>query len=64
MDVFSNDAMRLFRRRSDVTGDLCVMVRNLFCAEAERRRVRVAGLRLEARPVDGAAIEAGRRPRF
>ena len=57
-DVFADDAQRLRRGVGDVAADLALG--NLAGAEAEGRRLGVAGLLLEARPVDGAAVEARR----
>src|SRR5271169_577569 len=51
-DVFADDAQRLRRGVGDVAADLAL--RNFSGAEAERRRLGVAGLRFEARPVDRA----------
>ena len=59
MNVFADDAARFFRGEGDVAGHLAL--RDLLCAEAEGRGIGVAGLKLESRPVDGAAIEARRR---
>ena len=59
--VFADDAVRFRRGVGDVAGDLRVVMRDALGAEAEGRGIGVAGLRCEARPVDGAAIEARRR---
>ena len=56
--VLAQDAVRLRRGEGDVAGHLRVVVRDLLGAEAERRRVVVAGLHRELRPVDGASVEA------
>ncbi len=58
--VFADDAVRLRRGPGDVAGHLRVVVRDALGAEAERRRIDVARLRREARPVDAASIEARR----
>ena len=47
MYVFANDAVRLFGRPCDVTGDLRIVVRNSFSAKTERRRIGVARLHLK-----------------
>ena len=58
MDVLADDAMGLRRGVGDVAGDL--RLGDAAGAEAEGRGIGVAGLRLEARKIDGAAIEARR----
>ena len=60
MHVFADDAKRLRRGVGDVAADLAAGA-ILPGAEAEGRGIGVAGLLLEARPVDGAAVEARRR---
>jgi alkanesulfonate monooxygenase SsuD/methylene tetrahydromethanopterin reductase-like flavin-dependent oxidoreductase (luciferase family) len=58
MNVLTDDAVRFFRSEGDIARDLRVMMGDLLGAKAEGRGFGVAGLRLEARPVDRAAIEA------
>ena len=58
--VLADDAMRLGRGVGDVAGDLRVVMRDALGAETERCGIVVAGLHGEARPVDGASVEAGR----
>ncbi len=60
MDVFANDAMSFRRGVDDVAGHLGLG--DAAGAEAERSGIGVTVLRLKERPVDGAAIEAGRGP--
>src|SRR5208282_5246150 len=62
MHVLTNDAMRLFGRKSDVAGHLRVMMRHSSRAEAEWSRIQIARLPLEARPLNGASVEPRRRP--
>ena len=52
--------MRFGRGVGDVAGDLRVVMRDALGAEAEGRGIDVAGLLCEARPVDGASVEARR----
>ncbi len=59
--VLADDAMRFRRGPRDVAGHLRVVMRDALGAEAEGRGIDIAGLHLESRPVDGAAIEARRR---
>src|ERR1700677_2527704 len=61
MDVLTNDAMRLFGRKSDVARHLRVVMRNTAGAKAERSGIQITRLPLKAGPVDGAAIETWRR---
>src|SRR5207237_10038619 len=57
----SGDAAGAFARGpGDVAGDLRIVVRDTLGAETERSGIGVSGLKLEARPVDGAAVEARR----
>src|SRR5439155_4811902 len=58
MHVLANDAVCFFGGEGDVAGYL--LLRDLFGAKAEGRGVGVAGLGLEARPINGASIEARR----
>src|SRR5262249_7180007 len=58
--VLRDDAMRLRRGERDVARYL--LLRDLLCPEAERRGISIAGLKVEARPVDGASIEPWRCP--
>jgi len=60
MHVFADDALRFRRGPGDVARDLRIMMRDTLGAEAERSGIGIAGLKLELRPVDGAAIEAWR----
>src|SRR5882724_6109480 len=60
MHVFADDAMRLFGRERDVAGHLRVVMSDALSAEAEGRRIGVAGLRGKLRPVDGASVETRR----
>src|SRR4029077_333651 len=62
VDVFADDAMRLFGRERDVAGHLTVVMGDAQGAEAEGRGIEIAGLRFEARPIDGASVEPRRRP--
>src|SRR5258708_2082483 len=62
MHVFADDAMRFRGGESDIARHL--LLRDLFCAEAERRGIGIAGLGFESRPVDGAAVETRRRARL
>ena len=61
VDVLADDAVRLRGREGDVARHLAVVVRDAAGAEAEGRGIGVAGLGLEARPVDGARVQARRR---
>ena len=61
MDVLADDAVGFRGGERDVARHLAVGVGDPAGAEAEGRGVGIAGLRLEARPVDGAAVEARRR---
>src|SRR5713226_3916908 len=61
MDVLANDAVSFVGRERDVAGDLRIVMCDAFGPETERRGIRVARLNLEGGPIDGAAIEAGRR---
>ena len=58
MDVLADDAMGFRRGVGDVAGDLGLG--DAAGAEAEGRGIGVAGLRLKAGKVDGAAVEARR----
>jgi hypothetical protein len=58
MHVLANDAVRLFGGKGDVARHLRVVMGHAPGAKAERGGIRIAGLALEARPVDGATIEA------
>src|SRR5437899_4007660 len=60
MNILANDAMRLFCRVRDIAGHLRVMMSDALGTKAERRGIGIARLKLEAGPVDGAAIEARR----
>src|ERR1019366_8536799 len=62
MHVLANDAMRLFGGKGDVAGHLRVVMRHAPCTKAERSRVQIARLPLEARPVNAAPVKARRRP--
>ena len=59
--VFTDDAVRLLGGERDIAGHLAVGVSDSPGAEAEGRGIGIAGLHLEARPVNGAAVQAGRR---
>src|SRR5438477_333755 len=52
--------MRLVGRERDVAGDLRVVMNDAPGAKTEWRRIGVAGLLGELRPVDGAAVKARR----
>ncbi len=58
MNILANDAVRLFCRVRDIAGYLRVMMGDALGAKTEGSGIRIAGLKLEAGPVDGAAIEA------
>src|SRR5437667_10349546 len=60
MHILANDAVRFFCCVGDIAGHLRVMMSDALGAKAERRGIGIAGLKLEAGPVDGAAIETGR----
>src|SRR5438270_2117325 len=62
MHVLGDDAMRLRRGERDVAGHL--LLGDLLRAKAEWRRLGVARLNVEARPVDGTSIEPWRRARL
>jgi len=62
MHVLANDAMRLFRRKSDIAGHLRLVMRNSMRTKAEGRGIRIARLLFKARPVDGASVQPRRRP--
>src|SRR5262249_5811991 len=62
MHILANDAMRLLRSEGDIARDL--LLSDPASAEAEGRGIVIAGLHLEARPIDSPAIEAWRRSRF
>src|SRR5256886_1777815 len=53
----ANDAVRLLCRVGDIARHLRVMMSDALGAKAERRGIGIARLKLEAGPVDGAAIE-------
>ena len=56
--LLANDGVRFGRRVGDVTRHLFTL--DLFGKEGERRRLRIAVLRLETRPIDGAAVQTRR----
>src|SRR5579859_6670110 len=58
MNIGLQNAARLGGGVADVTGDLRAV--DSFRQERKRRGLGIAGLGLELRPVDGAAVEAGR----
>src|SRR6202142_3907319 len=60
MHVLANDAVRLFRRESDVARHLRVVMRYAPGAKAKWSGIGVSRLTFEAGPVDGASVEAGR----
>ena len=64
VDVFPDDALSFRSGPRDVARHLRIMMGDPPGAKAEGRRIVVAGLDLEARPVDGAAIEARRGSRL
>ena len=59
MHVFADQPQGLGRGEGDVAADL--RLHDLLGAEAERRRLSVAGLLFERIPFDGSAVEARRR---
>src|SRR3954447_8428777 len=59
---FGQDAVGLVSGVSQIALNLSTV--DLFGKERERGGIRIARLRLKARPVDGAAIEPGRRTGF
>src|SRR5580658_859144 len=61
MHVLANNAMRLFGGKSDVARHLRIMMRHSPRAKAERSRVQISRLALEARPINGASIKPRRR---
>ena len=64
MNVLANNPLSLWRRPGDVARHLRIVMRDLLSTEAEGRGIRVPGLDLELRPVDGAAIKARRSSGF
>src|SRR5208282_3434979 len=62
MHVLANDAMRLSRCEGDVAGHLRVVMGNAPGAKAEWSRIQIAGLPLEAHPINRAPVEPRRRP--
>jgi len=64
MHVLANDAMRFFGGERDVARHLRVVMGDAAGAETKGRGIDIAGLALEARPVDGTAVEAWRRAGF
>src|SRR5205814_1994455 len=60
--VLANDAMGLRRGPGDVAGHLRIVMRNPLGAKTERSGIRIAGLNLKLRPINGAAIETRRGP--
>ncbi len=58
MDVLADYSVRLLGRKRDVTGNLTVMVRDLFRAKTERRGIDVTWLDLEPRPINRAPIKS------
>src|SRR5690242_21763936 len=58
MNVLANDAVCFFGRERDVAWHL--LLRDLLGAEAKRSGIIIAWLHGKARPIDGAAVEAGR----
>ncbi len=62
MNIFTDDAMRLRRRPSNVAGHLRFVMRDSPGAKTERRGIGIAGLHLKLRPVDGPPVETRRRP--
>src|ERR1035438_7012292 len=61
MHVLANDTVRLFGSESDVARHLGVVMRYAPGAKAERCGIGISRLKFEARPVDGAPVQAGRR---
>src|SRR4029077_5633933 len=61
MDVLADDAVGFRGGPGDVAGNLLFVVGDALGAEAEWCGIGIARLRLESRPVDGAAVEARRR---
>src|SRR6266568_4842256 len=57
MDVFADDAQCIGCGEGDMTAYLGL--HNFLCAEAERRRIGVAGLLFKSVPANGAAVETG-----
>src|ERR1700739_2329853 len=62
MHVLANNAVRLFCCVRDIAGHLRVVMSDALGAKAEWRGIGIAGLKLEAGPVDSAGIEAGGGP--
>ena len=62
--VFADDAVRLGSGERDVARHLRVMMGHLLGAKTERRRVRIAGLSFELRPVNCPAVEPRRSSRL
>src|SRR5690242_7548812 len=62
--VLANDSVRFLGGEGDIARYLAVVMRDALGPETEGRGIVVAGLLLKARPVDSAAIEAGRRAGF
>src|SRR5579871_3699749 len=60
VNVFADNAVRLGRGVCDVARHLRVVMSDPLRAEAERRRVDVAGLGSETRPVNTASVETRR----
>ncbi len=64
MDVLANDFVRLGRGECDVAGHLLIVMRHPPGTKAERRRVVIARLHRELRPVDAASVKPRRRARL
>src|SRR5438128_12417075 len=62
--VLADDAMRLCCGVGDVTRHLRVVMRDALGAKTERRRIDVARLLLETRPVDAAPVKPRRSTRL
>src|SRR5216684_6854314 len=64
MHIFADDAVRLGRGPGDVAGNLRIVVGHAPGTKTERSRIRIAGLRRKARPVDSASIKPWRSARL
>src|SRR5579864_9478045 len=64
MDILANNTVCFGSGPCDVTRNLRFVMRNPLGAETKRGGIGVTGLHVKLRPIDGAAIEAGRRASF
>ena len=58
MDVFADYSVGFFGRKCDVTGNLTVMVRDLFRAKAKWRGINVTWLDFKPRPINRPPIKS------